>query len=88
MVLLALATLICSHLQGGSKPETRSILAQATANRNPGLALLLMTLNLPNLGLIKGGMISSVLVYSLVVAIATATYVAWCKRKKNFSLNR
>ncbi|MGL5511169.1 MAG: bile acid:sodium symporter family protein, partial [Microcoleaceae cyanobacterium] len=44
MVLMAIASLAFGHFLGGPQPENTSVLAYATATRNPGLAILLVSL--------------------------------------------
>ncbi|WP_432809101.1 bile acid:sodium symporter family protein [Pantanalinema sp. GBBB05] len=78
--LLSLASLVCGHLLGGPDPGTRTALAYATSTRNAGLAILLVTLNFPNLDYVKGGIINTLITYALVTAIVTIPYTIWRKR--------
>lgn len=45
-----------------------------------GLAILLVTLNFPNLDYVKGGIINTLITYALVTAIVTIPYTIWRKR--------
>jgi hypothetical protein len=80
IALLSLASLACGHLLGGPEPGTRTALAYATATRNAGLALLLVTLNFPNLDYVKGGIINTLITYAIVAAIVAIPYTVWRKR--------
>jgi BASS family bile acid:Na+ symporter len=73
-VLTALA-LAVGHLLGGPEPATRTALAISSAARNPGLALLVATLNAapPAIG-------RTVLAYIVVSAVTVIPYVAWRRR--------
>jgi len=44
------------------------------------LALLLVTPNFPNLDLVKGDIISTLITYALIVAIVSIPYTVWRKR--------
>jgi predicted Na+-dependent transporter len=80
MVLIAIASLICGHFLGGPESENRSVLAYATSTRNPGLALLLVGLNFPNLDFVKGGIINTLITYALITAVISIPYTS--QRKK------
>lgn len=77
---MAIASLVCGHLLGGPDPNTRTDLAYATVTRNAGLAILLVTLNFPNLDFVKGGIISTLITYALIAAIVSIPYTIWRKR--------
>ena len=77
---MAIASLVCGHLLGGPQPDTRSDLAYATVTRNAGLAVLLVTLNFPNLDFVKGGIISTLITYALISAVVSIPYTVWRKR--------
>ncbi|HEY9639707.1 MAG TPA: hypothetical protein V6C57_04450 [Coleofasciculaceae cyanobacterium] len=81
IVFLTLASLLCGHLLGGPDFDTRLPLANATATRNAGLALLLITMNFPNLDFVRGGIINTLIAYALIAAIVAIPYTVWCKRK-------
>lgn len=80
ILLLSIASLACGHLLGGPEAGTRTALAYATATRNAGLALLLVTLNFPNLDYVKGGIINTLVTYALIAAIVSIPYTIWRKR--------
>jgi BASS family bile acid:Na+ symporter len=73
-IVTALA-LTVGHLLGGPDPATRTAVAVSSAARNPGLALLVATLNNapPEVG-------KTVLAYLLVSAVILIPYLAWRKR--------
>lgn len=77
---MAIASLVCGHLLGGPQADTRADLAFATVTRNAGLAILLVTLNFPNLDYFKGGIISTLITYALIAAIVSIPYTIWQKR--------
>lgn len=79
MGLLAIASLVCGHFLGGPRADTRTVLAYATATRNAGLAVLLVSLNFPNLDYFKGGIINTLITYALIAAIVAVPYTAWRK---------
>gem|GEM_PF-805402 len=85
MVLIAIASLAFGHFLGGPQPENTSVLAYATATRNPGLALLLVSLNFPNLDYVKGGIINTLLTYALITAVISIPYTS--QRKKALLAN-
>lgn len=76
---IAIASLACGHFLGGSHIENQIVLAYATVTRSVGLALLLVTLNFPNLDYVKGGIINTMITYALIAAIVSIPYTAWCK---------
>ncbi len=80
MTLIAIASLVCGHILGGPQPNTRTALAYATVTRNAGLAVLLVTLNFPNLDFVKGGIINTLVTYALIGAIVSIPYTTWRKR--------
>lgn len=80
MALISVGSLACGHLLGGSEPETQTVLAYSTATRNGGLAVLLVSLNFPNLDYIKGGIIDSLITYALIAAFVSIPYTIWRKR--------
>jgi BASS family bile acid:Na+ symporter len=75
IVLVTVLALAIGHLLGGPAPETRTAVAITSAARNPGLALLVATLNgaAPEVG-------RTVLAYLLVSAITIIPYVRWRRR--------
>ena len=72
VTLLALAA---GHLLGGPEPTTRTATAISAAARNPGLALLVATLNAAS-----PAITATVLAYFVVAAFVLIPYVMWRKR--------
>jgi BASS family bile acid:Na+ symporter len=72
IVLTTGAALMIGHLLGGPEPDMRTAVAIASAARNPGLALLVTTLNAgpPQVG-------ATVLAYLAVSLLAIVPYGAW-----------
>jgi BASS family bile acid:Na+ symporter len=75
IVLVTACALLIGHLLGGPEPATRTAVAITSAARNPGLALLVATLNeaSPEVG-------RTVLAYLLVSAVTIVPYVTWRRR--------
>ncbi|MEY3297747.1 MAG: hypothetical protein RLZZ597_1007 [Cyanobacteriota bacterium] len=71
-VLMAAAALVAGHYLGGPDPLTRQTIAQATASRNAGLALALITLNFPN---VAHEILVTIATYAVMTAIASKIYV-------------
>jgi bile acid:Na+ symporter, BASS family len=63
------------HLLGGPEPATRTATAISSAARNPGLALLVATLNHAS-----PAITATVLAYLLIAALTLIPYAAWRKR--------
>lgn len=78
--LLSIASLVCGHILGGSKPQEQTVLAYATATRNVGLAILLVSMNFPKLQFIERGIINTVITYALIAGVVSIPYTAWRKR--------
>ena len=79
-VTLAIATvtalaLAVGHLLGGPEPATRTATAISSAARNPGLALLVATLNRAS-----PAITATVLAYFVIAALTLIPYVAWRRR--------
>jgi predicted Na+-dependent transporter len=72
IVLTTVAALAVGHLLGGPEPATRTAVAITSAARNPGLALLVATLNAA-----PDAIKATVLAYLLVSVITIVPYVAW-----------
>jgi bile acid:Na+ symporter, BASS family len=75
---IALVTLLAAavgHALGGPDPATRTVTAISGAARNPGLALLVATLNHAS-----PAIIATVLAYMLVAALTLIPYVTWRRR--------
>lgn len=80
-IVLAIATvtalaLAAGHLLGGPDSATRTAVAISSAIRNPGLALLVATLNAA-----PPEITATVLAYLIVSAVAVIPYVAWRRRR-------
>lgn len=71
-VLMAAVALLAGHYLGGPDPLTRQIIAQATASRNAGLAIALITLNFPN---VAHEILVTIAAYAVMTAIASKIYV-------------
>ncbi|WP_234996645.1 bile acid:sodium symporter family protein [Planktothrix sp. PCC 11201] len=80
MAFLSITSLACGHFLGGSEPDTQTVLAYSTATRNAGLAVLLVSLNFPNLDYVKGGIINTLITYALMAAFVSIPYTIWRKR--------
>lgn len=76
MVLATAAALAAGHLLGGPAPATRTAVAITSAARNPGLALLVATVNAA-----PPAIIATVLAYVLVSLLTITPYAAWRHRK-------
>jgi len=79
-VTLAIVTatflaLVVGHLMGGPEPATRTAIAISSAARNPGLALLVATLNRA-----PPAITATVLAYFVIAALTLIPYVAWRRR--------
>ena len=72
VVLITLLALALGHLLGGPDPATRTATAIASAARNPGLALLVASLNSA-----QPQVIAAVLAYFIISAISALPYVIW-----------
>jgi BASS family bile acid:Na+ symporter len=68
--------LAVGHILGGPDPNTRTVLALATATRHPGVALIIANANFPDEKLVA----PAVLLYILVAFIASTPYVMWRRR--------
>jgi BASS family bile acid:Na+ symporter len=75
MVLTTAAALAAGHLLGGPAPTTRTAVAITSAARNPGLALLVATVNAA-----PPAIIATVLAYVLVSLLAITPYAVWRHR--------
>jgi BASS family bile acid:Na+ symporter len=70
-----IAALAAGHLLGGPQRETRAAVAIVSAARNPGLALLVATLNQA-----EPRVIATILAYLVVSILLVTAYVAWRRR--------
>ena len=75
IVVVTLLALAAGHLLGGPEPGTRTATAISSAARNPGLALLVATLNDAS-----AAIEAAVLAYFVVAAVTMIPYVAWRRR--------
>jgi BASS family bile acid:Na+ symporter len=75
IVIVTVLALAVGHLLGGPDPATRTAVAISSAARNPGLALVVATLNHA-----PPEIIATVLAYLLVSAFTVVPYVAWRRR--------
>jgi len=75
VVLVTALALAVGHVLGGPEPATRTATAVCTAARNPGLALLVTTLNAA-----PPAVNATVLAYVAVSALTVAPYVFWRSR--------
>jgi BASS family bile acid:Na+ symporter len=75
MVLTTAAALAAGHLLGGPAPTTRTAVAITSAARNPGLALLVATVNAAS-----PDIIATVLAYVLISLLAITPYAVWRHR--------
>jgi len=75
MVMITVIALSLGHACGGPQPGTRTAIAISTAARNPGLALLVATLNHAS-----PAVVTAVLAYVIVAALAVMPYLAWRRR--------
>jgi BASS family bile acid:Na+ symporter len=75
IVIATTCALGAGHLLGGPDPATRTAVAISCAARNPGLALLVATLNAA-----PPAITAAVLAYFAVAAFTLIPYVAWRRR--------
>ena len=75
ILLVTVGALVVGHLLGGPEPATRTAVAITSAARNPGLALLVATVNNA-----PPPVIATVLAYLVVSVFAIVPYVAWRRR--------
>ena len=75
IVIVTMLATAAGHLLGGPEPATRTATAISSAARNPGLALLVATLNHAS-----PAITATVLAYLLIAALTLIPYVTWRKR--------
>jgi BASS family bile acid:Na+ symporter len=75
IVITTILALAVGHLLGGPEPATRTAVAISSAARNPGLALLVATLNAAS-----PAINATVLAYLVVSALTVLPYVLWRRR--------
>ncbi|HVN18377.1 MAG TPA: hypothetical protein VMU05_06375 [Dongiaceae bacterium] len=74
LAAFAMVGYIVGRLFGGPDPEDRSVLAQATASRHPGLALAIAHANFPEQKLVVPTVILYVIVSGIVIALASKVF--------------
>ncbi len=82
VVVTLLATAV-GHALGGPEPATRTATAISSAARNPGLALLVATLNGA-----APAVSATVLAYLLIAALTLTPYIGWRRRSAAFAAGR
>jgi bile acid:Na+ symporter, BASS family len=75
IVLVTALALAVGHMLGGPEPATRTATAICSAARNPGLALLVATLNAA-----PPAITAAVLAYVVIAAATIIPYVVWRRR--------
>ena len=75
IAVVTILALIVGHLMGGPATDTRTAVAISSAARNPGLALLVATLNAAS-----PAINATVLAYLVVSALTVIPYVIWRRR--------
>ncbi len=75
IVIVTILALAVGHLLGGPDPATRTSIAISSAARNPGLALLVATLNAAS-----PAINATVLAYLVIAALTVLPYVMWRRR--------
>ena len=76
IVLLTLLAAAAGHFLGGPDPATRTAVGVCAAARNPGLALLVATLNTA-----PPGVVATVFAYLVFSALTLIPYVVWARRR-------
>jgi BASS family bile acid:Na+ symporter len=76
IVTVTMLALAVGHGLGGPEPATRTATAISSAARNPGLALLVATLNSASPAINR-----TVLAYLVIAAVTLIPYVAWRRRR-------
>ncbi len=75
IVVATLLALLVGHVLGGPDPATRTATAISSAVRNPGLALLVATVNAAS-----SEIIATVLAYFVIGALTVIPYGVWRRR--------
>jgi len=75
IAIVTVLALAIGHLLGGPEPATRTATAITSAARNPGLALLVLTLNAS-----QPAIAATVLAYVVVSALTVIPYAIWRSR--------
>ena len=82
MAVMVISTLLIGYLLAGGDPQERTTVSLVTSMRNPGLALLLVQLNAPQImdSSSEFELKLSVLTYLLVTIIVSSPFLRWRKR--------
>lgn len=80
IAVVTILALIVGHLMGGPDRDTRTAVAISSAVRNPGLALLVATLNAAS-----PAINAAVLAYFVFSALTVIPYVIWRRRAASSS---
>jgi len=83
VVVVTASALAVGHLLGGPEPATRTATAICSAARNPGLALVVVTLNSAPSAITR-----TVLAYLVIGALTLIPYVAWRSRAVDAATTR
>jgi len=83
IVLVTALALAVGHMLGGPEPATRTATAICSAARNPGLALLVATLNHA-----PPAITATALAYLLIAAVTLIPYIAWRRRAVPAAIGR
>jgi predicted Na+-dependent transporter len=75
IVLVTLLAIACGHALGGPDPGTRTAVGICAAARNPGLALLVATLNSA-----QPAVIATIFAYLVISALTLIPYVVYRRR--------
>ena len=75
IVVVTVSVLAVGHLLGGPEPATRTAVAICSAARNPGLALVVATLNAA-----PPAIVATIFAYLVLSAVTIVVYVAWRRR--------
>ncbi len=78
VVLMAAVALLSGHWLGGPGPVQRQTIAIANATRNAGLAIVLITLNFPN---VKHEILTTVAAYAVISGVAGKVYAHLYKKQ-------
>jgi bile acid:Na+ symporter, BASS family len=76
MAIFVLEGLAIGHVMGGPEPDHSVVLALSTACRHPGIAVVIVAANFPD---VRPG--ATILLYLIVSAILCIPYLAWHRRQ-------
>jgi BASS family bile acid:Na+ symporter len=77
VVGFSVAGYVVGHLLGGPEPENRTVLANFTASRHPGMAMAIIGANFPG----QKQLLGAAVLYLLVNAVISIGYQAWRRRQ-------